>query len=261
MSLSNLLSPKMPDFVGIGAMRSGTSWLAKNLKRHGGIWMAEPKELHFFDRHFAEKKRGWLPGEFEAKVRYGEHFSPAPGGRVVGEFTPAYAVMEDEMIARVRRWVPEAKILFMMRDPVERAWSHARKDFAKYWAKDGMELGEARLEDLKPFFRSPDVAKRGDYLACLRAWREHFPAEQIWTGFMEDVAGGAEAEVLRSVFGFLGVDPAVGIDEAEAKKVVNPRAPVAKPEGLVAYLQELLYGQNEELGELLGREIPWGKSI
>lgn len=206
MSLSNLLSPKMPDFIGIGAMRSGTSWLRRNLNRHPDIWMAEPKELHFFDRHFEEKKRGWLPAEHEAKVRYGESFSPAPAGKTVGEFTPAYAVMDGEMIARVRGWIPNAKLLFIMRDPVERAWSHARKDFAKYWAKDGMTLEAATLEDLKPFFESPDVASRGDYAACLRAWREHFPREQIWTGFMEDVAGGDEAGVLRCVFEFLEVD-------------------------------------------------------
>lgn len=247
----------MPDFIGIGAMRSGTSWLRRNLNQHREIWMAEPKELHFFDRHFPDRKRRWLPPEREARVRYGESFASAPRGRIVGEFTPAYAVLEPEMIARVRNWMPEVKLLFIMRDPVERAWSHARKDFAKYWAKDGQSLQSASLQDLLPFFESPDVVKRGDYLACLRAWLEHFPMQQIWTGFMEDVAAGNEAAVLRSVFDFLGVDARLGIDEGEAKKVVNPRAPVAKPEGLVEHLRASLYLQNQELGELLGREVPW----
>ncbi|MFT5106182.1 MAG: hypothetical protein ACI8XO_000467 [Verrucomicrobiales bacterium] len=261
MSLSNLLSPRMPDFIGIGAMRSGTSWLRRNLNRHGEIWMAEPKELHFFDRHFGERKRAWLPLQHEAQVRYGESFVAAPRGRSVGEFTPAYAVLDRDVIAKVRSWMPAVKLLFIMRDPVERAWSHARKDFDKYWAKDGVTLEEATLDDLKPFFSSLDVAKRGDYLACLTAWLEYFPQEQIWTGFMEDVAGGSEASVLRSVFEFLGVDPAIGIDEQEAKKVVNPRPSVPKPDGLVPYLQDLLYGQNEGLAALLDREIPWSQSV
>ena len=259
MNFSNLVRPKMPDFIGIGAMCSGTSWLRRNLNQHPQIWMAEPKELHFFDRHFGHRRRHWLPAEHEAKVRYGEHFCTAPAGKAVGEFTPAYAVMASSMVARVRRWAPDAKLLFMMRDPVERAWSHARKDFAKYWAKDGMALEEASLEDLKPFFASPDVAKRGDYLTCLQQWLEHFPREQVWTGFMEDVAQGEEAGVLRSVFGFLGVDPEVGIDAEEAKKVVNPRAPVAKPDGLVEHLRSQLYGQNAALAGLLGRSIPWSE--
>ncbi len=56
------------------------------------------------------------------------------------------------MIARVRDWMPEVKLLFIMRDPVERAWSHARKDFAKYWAKDGQSLQSASLEDLPAIF-------------------------------------------------------------------------------------------------------------
>lgn len=261
MSFSKLISPRMPDFVGIGAMRSGTSWLRRNLNQHADIWMAEPKELHFFDRHFADRKRAWLPLEHEAKVRYGENFAEAPSGKTLGEFTPAYAVLGDEMIARLRLWAPDVKLLFIMRDPVERAWSHARKDFAKYWGKDDQRLEDASVDDLRPFFESPDVAMRGDYLACLRAWFEHFPAAQVWTGFMEDVAAGDEAEVLRSVFGFLGVDAAAGIDPAEAKKVVNPRPPVPMPDGLNAYLKEILYGQNEKLSALLGRTVPWGKSI
>jgi hypothetical protein len=250
----------MPDFIGIGAMRSGTSWLRRNLNRHREIWMAEPKELHFFDRHFDDRKRRWIPRDHEARVRYGASFAQAPRGRTLGEFTPAYAVMGAEMIARVRRWAPQVKLLFIMRDPVERAWSHARKDFAKYWARGGLSLDDASLEDLKPFFESDDVAKRGDYLACLRAWLEYFPMEQIWTGFMEDVAAGDEAKVLRGVFEFLGVDASTGIDEEEAKKVVNPRAAVAKPEGLVEYLRSNLYQQNGELSELLGREVPWSQS-
>ena len=219
--------------------------------------MAEPKELHFFDRQFGEKRHSWMPTEHEAKVRYGASFQDAPAGMTTGEFTPAYAVMADEMIARVRRWMPKAKLLFIMRDPVARAWSHARKDFAKYWARDGMKLEGATVDDLRPFFESENVASRGDYLSCLRAWYSHFPKDQIWTGFMDDVASGDEAQVLKSVFGFLGVDAEVEIDEAEAKKVVNPRAPVQMPDGLVAYLKEQLYGQNGELSELLGRTVPW----
>lgn len=261
MSLAKLVAPRMPDFIGIGAMRSGTSWLRRNLNQHGQIWMAEPKELHFFDRHFMDRKRRWLPREYEAKVRYGESFAAAPRGRTLGEFTPAYAVMGAEMIARVRRWMPQVKLLFIMRDPVERAWSHARKDFAKYWARDGQSLDEATLEDLKPFFEAADVVKRGDYLSCLRAWLEHFPKEQIWTGFMEDVAAGDEASVLRSVFQFLEIDARVGIDEQEAKKVINPRAAVPKPAGLVEFLRASLYQQNAQLSELLGREVPWSGSI
>jgi len=247
----------MPDFIGIGAMRSGTSWLRRNLNQHSEIWMAEPKELHFFDRHFGERKHAWLPSEHEAKVRYGSSFGSAPKGMTTGEFTPAYAVLDSEMIARVRSWIPDVKLLFIMRDPIHRAWSHARKDYAKYWAKDGKVLEDATVDDLRPFFESENVANRGDYLACLQAWFEHFPPEQIWTGFMEDVAAGEEAKVLRSVFGFLGVDTNLEIDEAEAKKVVNPRPPIQMPDGLEAYLKELLYGQNQGLRELLGRKVPW----
>ena len=112
--------------------------------------------------------------------------------------------------------------------------------------------------DLQPFFESSDVVARGDYVSCLNAWLEHFPRNQIWTGFMEDVASGEEAAVLKSVFEFLGVDSSgVGIDQEEAKKVVNPRPQVPMPEGLREILADALYKQNDALGELLGRSIPW----
>ena len=124
-----------------------------------------------------------------------------------------------------------------------------------------MSLENASVDDLRPFFESPDVARRGDYLTCLKAWFEHFPQERLWTGFMEDVAAGDESEVLRGVFEFLNVDVSVVIDQTEAKKVVNPRPPVPKPDGLVEYLQEILYAQNEELSRLLGRPVPWEYSI
>ena len=101
------------------------------------------------------------------------------------------------------------------------------------------------------------MAARGDYLSCLKAWSEHFPRDQIWTGFMEDVAAGEEAAVLRSVFDFLGVESAAAIDQEEARKIVNPRPPVAMPDGLAEYLKEILYTQNEPLSALLGRRVPW----
>mgnify|MGYP000274123449 CR=1 FL=1 len=79
---------RLPDFIGIGAMRSGTSWLGKQLKQHPGIWTASPKELHFFDRHFTNSPQA-----------YARHFSDAPAEMAAGEITPAYAILDTGKIA------------------------------------------------------------------------------------------------------------------------------------------------------------------
>ncbi len=224
-------------------MRSGTSWLRRHLNAHPQIWMAEPKELHFFDRHFVDDSS-----------RYASHFADAPDTASAGEFTPAYAILESEMVGRIRGWMPELKILMILRDPVKRAWSHARKDFAKYWGK---EIEDATLEDLRPFFDSPNIAKRGDYLSCLQTWLAHFPKEQFFVSFMEDVKTDPEG-VLREHFEFLGVESdQFDFGKAELSKPINPRPSVPLPEGAVDYLRETLSRQNPGLEELLGRPMPW----
>ncbi len=253
--LRQLFHNRLPDFLGIGAMRSGTSWLRRHLNNHPHIWMAEPKEVHFFDRHFEDRRWPLLPRDREARLRYGAHFAEAPtaAGTVTGEFTPAYAVLPDERIAVIRRWRPELRLLFIMRDPVERAWSHARKDFAKYW---GQEPEAATLDDLRPFFDDPNVYRRGDYLACLQAWLAHFPRERLLLSCMEDIVADPR-ELLREHFAFLGVDPALAKEDPDLAKPVNPRPRTPLPAGVRDYLEAAFYPRNDALGALLGRKVPW----
>lgn len=233
---------RLPDFIGIGAMRSGTSWLRKQLERHPAVWTAEPKELHFFDRHFEDDP-----------AAYAAHFADAPAKSVAGEITPAYAILPDERIATVRQWLPEAKLLFMMRDPVLRAWSHARKDFPQFRDKP---IEDATPQELIDFAEQPPVRERGDYLRCLSKWRAHFSTGQIWCGFLEDAAKDP-APVLRELFGFLEVDAGQGIDLKAASKRENARPEAEIPAAFREHLETTLYAQNQELSDLLERPLPW----
>ena len=235
-------SLRLPDFIGIGAMRAGTSWLRKQLARHPDVWTAEPKELHFFDRHFTDDP-----------AAYAEHFKMALVGQAAGEITPAYAILDDAIIATAKRWMPDAKLLFMMRDPVERAWSHAKKDFPQF---RGKAAEESPIEELIAFMDMPAVASRGDYLTCLKRWLRHFDRDQLWCGFLDEVAINPEP-VLRGLFTFLEVDPDKGIDAKAAAKRENARPGAAVPDVVREHLQSTPYTQNDELSELLGRELPW----
>jgi hypothetical protein len=233
---------RLPDFMGIGAMRSGTSWLNKQLKRHPEVWMSSPKELHFFDRHFTE-----CPED------YADSFSGAPRSVCAGEITPAYAILEGSKIAIARSWMPNLKLLFMMRDPVERAWSHARKDFPQFRNKP---VEEAQADELREFMQLPQVAMRGHYLTCLENWLKHYDLSQLWCGFLEQ-ATTDPVSMLRELFVFLGVNPDKGINQELASRPENTRPQSPIPEHLRTFLSEQLYPQNAGLKSLLGRPLPW----
>ena len=233
---------RLPDFIGIGAMRAGTSWLNKQLKRHPEVWMSSPKELHFFDRYFTES-----PGD------YARNFSGAPQAMCAGEITPAYAILESRKVAIIRSWMPNLKLLFMMRDPVDRAWSHARKDFPQFRNKP---VEEAQSDELHEFMALPQVAMRGDYTTCLKNWLKHYGASQLWCGFLEQAAT-EPVSMLRELFIFLGVNPDEEINQELATRPENTRPKSPIPEHLRTYLSEQLYPQNEGLKSLLGCSLPW----
>mgnify|MGYP003952341289 CR=1 FL=1 len=233
---------RLPDFIGIGAMRSGTSWLTKQLKRHPEIWTSSPKELHFFDRHFTNLHED-----------YARHFSGAPESMITGEITPAYAILDAERISVARSWMPDLKLLFIMRDPVERAWSHARKDFPQFRNKP---VEDAQIDELREFMQLPQVAMRGDYLACLKHWLKFYDPSQLWCGFLEQAITDPAA-LLRELFIFLEVNPEEGIHPELAAQPENTRPPSPIPAELRAYLSEQLHPQNAGLESLLGRPLPW----
>ena len=85
----------LPDFLGINAQKSGTSWLAKNLRYHPEIFVSKEKELHYFDRNYHRSLR-----------HYGKHFL-AGRNQVKGEITPAYAILEPKVIRFIQTLMPE----------------------------------------------------------------------------------------------------------------------------------------------------------
>src|SRR5215207_5202714 len=150
---------RFPDFIGIGAQKAGTTWLHRNLQAHPEIWMPKEKELHYFDEKI--KQRGWVfsrllgkrPTDKRWRRQLGSRFKQASKersrqnaawdlryffgrpddgwyaslfeqgrGKVAGEATPDYAILDEEAIAHVHGLMPDAKIIFMMRNPIERPW-------------------------------------------------------------------------------------------------------------------------------------------
>jgi len=252
--MSEILNYFMPDFVGIGAMRSGTTWFSKNLAKHPEIAMAKKKELHFFDQQIAHRRIPFLQQEQEAKLRYCKNFVKASFlNKVKGEFTPAYAILPVERISLINKWMPNLKLIYSMRDPVMRAWSHARKDYEIY---NGKPIEQASTDELIKYFQVSAVAQRGNYAQCLENWFRFYPQEVFFITFMDDITS-RPLELLKDVCKFLGVDQNAEFDQSEVSIKVNARPVSDLPDDIKNYLENTLYQQNSRLESLINCKLPW----
>ncbi len=199
-----------PTFLVIGASKCGTTSLYEVLNRHPEVVMARKKELHFFT-----KERLYRRG-----VRwYAEQFPERPGPvRAVGEVTPGY-VCYAQASERIRKDLPDARLILLVRDPVRRAWSH-------YWQArralvEPLAFDETLDEDLTDVYEPGrrGYFSRGAYARHLEPYLERFPREQLLILPFDDLLREPEA-FYRRVFDFIGVDP--GFECEATRRNANP---------------------------------------
>lgn len=178
--------------MGIGAQKAGTTWLHEHLARHPRIGFPGGKEVHYWNA-----RRATLPEQW-----YCDLFATGDG-RINGDITPAYATLEPEAVARIGALFPDLRILFLLRDPVERAWSAALMALGRA----ELTLDEASDRWFLDHFHSRGSRLRGDYARTLRIWQKVYPAEQMLVLFYEDLCTDP-AGLLGRVAMFLGLEPA-----------------------------------------------------
>lgn len=173
----------LPTFLGIGAMKAGTSTLHTLLAEHPDVAMAaHRKEVMFFDRYW---DRG-LPW-------YEAHFSHVER-QVPGEVTPGY-LFHPEAAARMHAVVPQARLIAVLRDPVERAYSQY-----KFFVKEHAYAG-----DCEAFFNEhPNAVERGLYDQQLARYRALFPPERLLVLLFEELTRDPLPQLQR-VFRHIGV--------------------------------------------------------
>lgn len=167
-------------------------------------------------------------------------------GKVVGEITPSYSMIDPEVVARVHAGAPDAKIIFMMRSPIERVWSQAVMAFGKTKGLSATDIPESKLGRN---FESKGSRLRTDYLRTLENWSMFFPPERIFVGFLEDVSFFPE-ELLRSVYGFLGVDAA--FEPPGFGDKVHSRTAGTAPAKALTHLARTYHDDMEALAERFG---------
>lgn len=187
----------MIDFLCIGAQKSGTSWFSTNIEQHPQVWSPFTKEIHYFDvvhlGYSAEIQLGILRSairnlrskattadqeEYYKRIldehfcftdEWYEHiFSAAPRGKVKGETTPFYSSLPAEGILHVKRMAPKVKIIYLVRDPAERAMSALKMEISR-----NPNISQVEFCSRKGFL------SRGDYRRNISSWESFFDQDDI----------------------------------------------------------------------------------
>lgn len=215
-----------PDFVGVGAQRSGTSWWYSLVESHPSVQTlaAATKELHYFDRFWDR------PFGEEDVAAYARLFRRPPG-KVGGEWTPRY--MLDPWTPRLlRRAAPEARLLVLLRDPVDRFVSALNHRDERGWRTDAAAVGEA--------------VSRGFYHAQLARLLAHFPRQQLLVLQFERCRDDPDA-MLRLTFAFLDLPDAPPPPARRRPTNQSRRHPVELPSAL---LDEIRTGYRPDVERL-----------
>ncbi len=166
-------------------------------------------------------------------------------GKVTGEITPNYSVLDRDQIAHVHEIMPKARIVFLMRNPVERAWSQSVMYFDK---REGRRVEEVREEEFLAFTASQS-SLHTDYLRTLENWGSLFDQNQIFVGFLEDIHFYPN-RLLRNVYRFLGVDPST--DYKVIRRKIHSRDVETMPTRLAVRLAEAYLQDTKRLEERFG---------
>lgn len=177
----------LPDFLVIGAMKGGTTALHAHLRLHPGIWMPGQKELDFFCA-----QGNWSRG----LSWYEAEFAPAPAGAVLGEASPNYAKLPvfDGVPERIARTLPDVRLVYVLRHPIDRMRSH--------WLHQVAD-GRTRRSVNEALRVSDDHLLCSSYGMQLAAYLEHFDREQILLVRSEDLRSDP-ATTVRTICAFIG---------------------------------------------------------
>jgi hypothetical protein len=282
-----------PNTFLIGSMKAGTTYLSELLATHPEIFMSAPREpCHFADPKVLRRvwPWAWRQGYWRSAERYLALFDGADSQKVLAEGSTVYsqAPLFAQVPERILAMRSDAKFIYLIRDPLERAISHYWHSVN--WWGERRSLGRALRED-------QNYLNTSDYAYQLRAYLQHVPLERIYVLTLEELVSDPLPQ-LAALFGWLGVEPTFrpplgdaltnptpqtvemargfGLLNQIRRSPFNARpwgpAPMRKAlvkfavrevrpadvplEEVAAYLRPIQLRQTEELGRLLGRTFP-----
>lgn len=265
-----------PDFVCIGAQKAGTTWLYRQLEDQATYWLPPVKELHYFNtarphpelasaedhthvpwRAFRPsgpvevlRQARWFFRYWRRKDTEDWYYSLFPqswiDGRLAGDITPAYSTLDADGVRFARRVLkPGCKIVLLVRNPIERAWSAVKMVFR--WRSESVaEADEARLLQHLAW---PSQTLRGDYLRIIPLWSNAFGAD--FQTFRYDDLVSRPVDLLHDIAAFIGAP--VDVSRAAPHKRAN-RDPERAP--MPQRIREILVARYADEIRELDRHLP-----
>lgn len=256
----------LPAFVIVGAQRCGTNSLYEYLVSHPRVGRALPgQEVHYFDLNF-DRDLGWYRGHFPTRARGWIANAGRSLDIVAGESSPYY-LFHPLVAGRIASSLPDVRVLVLLRDPIDRAYSHYNHERSRGYEtlsfREALDREPERLhgeEDrlaADPAYRSFNhqhfsYVSRGEYAGQLERLRAALPPDRIHVAFSEDLFAdprSVQAEAMR----FLGLEPS---PLTRYRRHNTGRYDDLEPK-LRRRLAESFGPANERLSRLLGRDLPW----
>lgn len=239
--------------MGIGAMRSGSTWLYEVLKCHPDIQLSESKEVQFFFmpgmlRHDLD----WYEGLFKSEA--GGELKP-----VRGEISPQYARLKAWQVKKIASVLPNLRLILTLRHPIERLWSQTLYDFGHLAHRDVSTVGGGE------FLRQLERARSrlsSDYARTIEIWSTAFSREALHIGFFDQLRDDPQG-FTNGVLKHLGAPTCWTIPDKFLKKKVWATKSLVEgereiPEMVEWYIADRLLEPTERLNELLeGRVSKW----
>lgn len=246
----------LPSFLIVGAAKAGTTSLHEYLCEHPQVSTPLRKEIHYFDFSY-ERGEPWYRAHFDR---------PRDAGEISGESTPYY-LFHPLVPERVARDLPEAKLIVLLRDPIDRAFSQHNHEVSSGY--EDLPFGEAVEREAKrlqgedermrrePGYRSfshqhHSYLARSRYAEQLERWYGHFDRDRLLVLGAEELFADPAATLARTQE-FLGLEVDLPADLSPR----NSRSYAPIDAGTRARLQAELAPHNQRLYQLIGREFSW----
>jgi hypothetical protein len=231
----------LPDFLIIDAPKSGTWWLASRMKKHPQVFLARGEhsgEVKYFTKYFHR------PLSY-----YSDLFKHA-GDQIKGEKSPHYCTLSESRIQFIRDLMPKVRLILILRDPVERAWSESLVALLRNTGRQFEQLREAELTDM---LNKVQIK----YSVVIDNWLKYFSEDQLHICFFDDIMDDPTS-LLRNVFRHIGAEAQVDYQKLGLKEIINRGMQIPLRPPYRDYLYETYASEIDTLHQRFGEKIrPW----
>ena len=271
------------NYIVIGAHKAGTTWLFSRFQELPEFSTLPVKELHYFDRstqypspnYLSETSawrriwnRKWLSNAIRYLYinkrdysifkwylkwffsNYNDNwylslFKNQPG--LTGDITPAYAILNEVDVARIHQLAPNAKIIYILRDPVERAWSHFKFALRNH----SFDINQVSNQEVLELLNSDSQKSRSDYFSTIERFQKFYPNKQFLVTYYDKLEADPKS-FLREIVEFIGGENSSIDTHCKLKEVNNQSHKGQIPHNITMIIAENLHEEMLSLSQNLG---------